>query len=716
MMQALRRIRVVILLCMLAVVSSAAPATKSTTSRAAGNTTVQNNQPTVDSVEPGTASRGESVSVSGKFPDFDKIVVQLKRIGWAVQGTGGNGAKESSGGTAQLIVPDIISVKDPKTSFSFVVPFLNVPLGQYQVLVSFTQKDKTVGPLTAPVAPDGTLHVISKEPVKLTSVSPAVSYPDKEHFEFKVLGDGFSPVLEDNALLIEGRGVVSVCSGQQQVDDCVNEEVLDNGHELRFWNVPLSKYQGQIKVGVRVGDKYGDKFVPVTLARVGRKWPAVIAIISVLVLASLIVWILKRREKALTEGKMKGKLLSAIFLDPETNTYSLSKFQFYAWTAAAILGYIYLMVSKSWVQGDFTFPDIPRNLPGIIFVSAATSAVAVGITSAKGSKGAGEVNPSLADFVSTGGVVAAERLQFVVWTLIGVAAFVALTLSTEPGHINDLPSVPDNFLYLMGISSFGYLGGKLARKPGPVISKIEAETGTGTLTLTTHGSNLSPDATFKIDDAPVPANFLSDADHPNGKPTVLASEDNQPDFATVLKLVLVTTDPSAQKWLTDKHNFTLINPDGQKAVSDFTPSPKQTPPPTEQPTTPTPPPPPQPPPTQPNPTQLGPAAPSDGGTTPTTPSSGPSISDVSPNSGPAKGGTPVTISGAGFGASAAISFGGTPAIKVTVLSPTALIAQSPPHDVGAVDLVVQNSDGGTVTSAGAYTFQADADATTNQGG
>src|SRR5262249_46161313 len=155
---------------------------------------------------------------------------------------------------------------------------------------------------------------------------------------------------------------------------------------------------------------------------------------------------------------------------PETNTYSLSKTQFYAWTAAAVFGYIYLTISRSWVQGDLTFANIPANLPGIIAVSATTTAVAVGITSAKGSKGSGELNPSLADLVSSGGVIVAERLQFFVWTIIGVIAFIALTLSIEPGHIKDLPPIPEKFLYLMGISSFGYLGGKLARKPGPVIS------------------------------------------------------------------------------------------------------------------------------------------------------------------------------------------------------------------------------------------------------
>jgi len=35
-----------------------------------------------------------------------------------------------------------------------------------------------------------------------------------------------------------------------------------------------------------------------------------------------------------------------------------------------------------------------------------------------------------------------------------------------------LPQVPESFIPLMGLSSLGYLAGKFARKPGPVIKQI----------------------------------------------------------------------------------------------------------------------------------------------------------------------------------------------------------------------------------------------------
>jgi hypothetical protein len=161
---------------------------------------------------------------------------------------------EGDKGAAETISVGSLTTNTSKTALSFTVPF-NVPLGRYQVLVSITDKSKAT--FTVPVMPDGSLHVISKEAVKISSVYPSVSYPDKDHFEFTITGEGCSYIKEDNALVIEGRPTVTVCS-EKVSDDCVNEEVSANGRELKFSNIPLSKYQGQFNVGVRVGDRTSD--------------------------------------------------------------------------------------------------------------------------------------------------------------------------------------------------------------------------------------------------------------------------------------------------------------------------------------------------------------------------------------------------------------------------------------------------------------------------
>ncbi|MEP6639891.1 MAG: IPT/TIG domain-containing protein, partial [Chloroflexota bacterium] len=86
----------------------------------------------------------------------------------------------------------------------------------------------------------------------------------------------------------------------------------------------------------------------------------------------------------------------------------------------------------------------------------------------------------------------------------------------------------------------------------------------------------------------------------------------------------------------------------------------------------------------------------------------PTISAVTPSSGPTAGGTAVTISGTGFGGpGTTVSLGGVLA-TVSGGSTSSLSVTSPAHAAGAVDVVVTNPDSQTVTQAAAFTY---ADAT-----
>ena len=88
---------------------------------------------------------------------------------------------------------------------------------------------------------------------------------------------------------------------------------------------------------------------------------------------------------------------------------------------------------------------------------------------------------------------------------------------------------------------------------------------------------------------------------------------------------------------------------------------------------------------------------------------------VSPNRGPTAGGTPVTISGAGFasgllsggasaGAETTVSFEGNPAIGVTVLTDGTLEVSSPAGLAGAADVTVTNPNG-SATCHGCFLYQ-----------
>jgi hypothetical protein len=323
--------------------------------------------------------------------------------------------------------------------------------------------------------------------------------------------------------------------------------------QMQLW-VPWPDYAGKVQLQLNISGQLSEVNT-VLISGVQSKWSPVAfaALISLIILALPVGLIKFSRMTYAVDSKPYG-VLSALFLDKETDTYSLSKFQFYAWTTAGIFGYLVLTLAQSLVQGKFVFADIPKNLPGIIFISATTTAVAQGITLARGAKGAGPIQPSVADFVTTGGLVAAERFQFFVWTLVGVFTFLFLVVFSDPASITDLPTIPDGFLAMMGVSSFGYLGGKLTRKPGPIIDEIIATL--GSLTLQINGRKLATHACFNIDGTVLTsAQVTASGTDPE--------EAHPQELFKTLTLVIAAPFP---KWqLPGRHEFTITNPDGQNA-------------------------------------------------------------------------------------------------------------------------------------------------------
>ncbi|MFE2640549.1 IPT/TIG domain-containing protein [Streptomyces scopuliridis] len=83
---------------------------------------------------------------------------------------------------------------------------------------------------------------------------------------------------------------------------------------------------------------------------------------------------------------------------------------------------------------------------------------------------------------------------------------------------------------------------------------------------------------------------------------------------------------------------------------------------------------------------------------------GPTIGASTPSSGPASGGTAVTITGTSLTTTQSVTFGGVPA-PFTVINDTTVSAVTPPGTVGAVDVAVTTS-GGTATETGGFTYVA----------
>jgi hypothetical protein len=86
------------------------------------------------------------------------------------------------------------------------------------------------------------------------------------------------------------------------------------------------------------------------------------------------------------------------------------------------------------------------------------------------------------------------------------------------------------------------------------------------------------------------------------------------------------------------------------------------------------------------------------------PNPAPTVTGVSPNSGPDTGGAAVTVTGTNFVAGAMVTFGGVPATNVNVTSSTSLTAITPAHSAGTVTVAVTNSDGQSGSLTNAYTY------------
>jgi hypothetical protein len=82
----------------------------------------------------------------------------------------------------------------------------------------------------------------------------------------------------------------------------------------------------------------------------------------------------------------------------------------------------------------------------------------------------------------------------------------------------------------------------------------------------------------------------------------------------------------------------------------------------------------------------------------------PAVASVAPPSGPARGGTTLTVTGAGFVPGATVTVGGVNAAGVVVASPTTITCTTPAHGGGAAPIVVTNSDGQASGPATSFTF------------
>lgn len=256
------------------------------------------------------------------------------------------------------------------------------------------------------------------------------------------------------------------------------------------------------------------------------------------------------RSSPQLEGRARPRysFLKMLLLEPENQTYSLSRAQFFSWLFVIAWAYLFLYYVHGFIEANWSFPNFGNAIYAFL-ISLGTLVAAQATSRGMGVKGAGEEHPSVADLVVHGGVLALDRVQQVVWTLIALGMFIRITVSTYE-TASSLPEIPTELLTLMGLSSAGYLGGKLVRGPGPVVDQVTVPNAGGTLNI--KGQHLSKDAFVWLDGVQQKGKVTSKVDDPD-QPLKFAQE------------IEVTLDMTLANWHATEHAITVVNPDAQRA-------------------------------------------------------------------------------------------------------------------------------------------------------
>ena len=264
-------------------------------------------------------------------------------------------------------------------------------------------------------------------------------------------------------------------------------------------------------------------------------------------------------------------------IDHETNSLSIQRLQFIAWTAAALFAFLYTFYSLRQVQHlSDKWPELPSNVLKIISISTATLILGRGVKAVKGPEGAGRSQAQLRDLITSGDVVALDKVQLLLWTIVGLLLFLYAVWSQDPATLHaKIDDISDTLWTLSGISGAAYLGGKIVRGPGPVIKQIVSKVGGGRATFELKGINLSKDAVFFVDGTPIPLDRISGDSKESNLPRETTRGDT-PGSRLFRGLSFEVSSGTADQgteppWiLSDKeHRFTIENPDGQKAECTY---------------------------------------------------------------------------------------------------------------------------------------------------
>lgn len=181
---------------------------------------------------------------------------------------------------------------------------------------------------------------------------------------------------------------------------------------------------------------------------------------------------------AVVIGKVTTKRYLGILIDGR-GRYSLTHFQTVLWTIVILSSALGVLISIGFDPAKFEFPKV---LLGLMGISAGSAVLATGVKGAKDAPGSTANVARAGTFQPTGGppttitpsfaqiwleeegdmadkVVNITKYQNFIFTLVIVGFYV--TIAWKEGA---LPVLPENVVWLIGISHAGYVGAKVPNK------------------------------------------------------------------------------------------------------------------------------------------------------------------------------------------------------------------------------------------------------------
>lgn len=160
-------------------------------------------------------------------------------------------------------------------------------------------------------------------------------------------------------------------------------------------------------------------------------------------------------------GHSSRARISGLLIDGRQR-YSLNHLQLFLWTILVLSTLLGLFISSGF---DATALEIPQELLVLIGISVGSGVASGAVKSMKDASAAANVKtggakPSQVFLAEEGQnadkVVSITKFQNFVFTLVVVFAYIVLTIKAQ-----DYPALPEQVLWLIGISHAGYITGKI---------------------------------------------------------------------------------------------------------------------------------------------------------------------------------------------------------------------------------------------------------------